>query len=260
MSWKVHFCRTRSSMMSSKLNNYTFIDDVIKTELGCEYCTVLGSFGSAADEHPLRRLRRVSREWRWSSKSWRHPFVWVSRVSGRPHVANRPVEHERRASLISHDVLQTTTALQESWCLLHHGLSGHVRESCVSRRPHVAERVLPLTSSLISIDRNTMTTPLNAFINDVIKSELQLNTYIDDVIKTEFQLNTFIIDVIKTELQLNTFINDVIKNWITVHQWCNQNVISADETSADPVCIWNENIQEKMRQRKFCKQIKTIWK
>ena len=67
--------------------------------------------------------------------------VRVFRVSGRLHIANKRVEHGWRAALINCDVQQTTTALQESWCSLHHGLLAHVRESCVSRRPHVAERV-----------------------------------------------------------------------------------------------------------------------
>ena len=77
--------------------------------------------------------------------SWRHPYVRVSRVCGRPHVANRWVERRRRASLISRDVQQTTATLQESWCQLHHGLS-LAGVLCQQKTPAYSKRVLPVAS------------------------------------------------------------------------------------------------------------------
>ena len=89
----------------------------------------------------------------WRRHWMRHPLtavssvLWLTMCQRTPHVANWRVKRWR---LISCDVQRTTATLQESWCLLHHGLSAHVRVSILWYLP---------TYSLIQIAMNTVTAP-----------------------------------------------------------------------------------------------------
>ena len=91
--------------------------------------------------------------YKWSSKFIRHLHVQVSLVSGRLHIANR-LECGWLALLISCDVQQTTAGILVS-----------AASQLISTRAGVlcqqSERVLLSTSSLIPIDRITVTTPQN---------------------------------------------------------------------------------------------------